>query len=459
MSNQQQDALSEPLANEETPGFKLLLRQFTLTIEAIREVLDTVTPHVANLDEGERATYSLPPMSEEGSNRMGEVLRELDNERESHAKDGEDRTAPLDDTQVKKLGEGLMAAYESDPESLRTAGEVFEILSVRPQRQQLLHSSLLAMAVGTLETAIAGVGTQHYSLHPNALPWEEKEFTLGELAEFSDLSDARAAAISRRVEDLMRSGFDAWDRWFDNLLGKGFAELAADREILHEAIQRRHLVVHNGGRVSRQYRSRVPACTTEVGEELRIDREYLGHALNAIAIFGVRLILNAWAKWLPGDRDASRVASKYVFDLLNESHNQVAFHVAQTAIPLATDAEQRINLQVNQWQAQKRISGTDSIREEVVEWDVSALNPRYAAAKAALLGEFEQLFALLPEMIEHHELGPDDLRGWPLFREARKEEGWAKIEAILDKKQPHGAEDDNSKTDPSSADDSVGEPD
>src|SRR5690349_3702288 len=275
MNDQQRDILSEPLASEEVPGFRLLLRQFTLTIEAIREVLDTVTPHVANLDQGERASYSLPPMTEEGADRMGEVFRELDDERDANTGDDEDEAAPLNEAQIKKLGEGLVAAYESDPESLRTVGEVLETLSVRPQRQQLLHSSLLTMAVGTLETAIAGVGTQHYSLHPKALPHEEKEFTLGELAEFSNLSDARAAAISRRVEDLMRSGFDAWDKWVDNLLGKGFTELAADREILHEAIQRRHLVVHNGGRVSRQYRNRVPACAADVGEELQIDREYL----------------------------------------------------------------------------------------------------------------------------------------------------------------------------------------
>jgi len=68
-----------------------------------------------------------------------------------------------------------------------------------PQRQHLLHASLLTMTVGTLETAIAGVGTQHYALHPEALPAEEKEFSLAELAEFDDLQDARVTAISRRV--------------------------------------------------------------------------------------------------------------------------------------------------------------------------------------------------------------------------------------------------------------------
>lgn len=186
------------------------------------------------------------------------------------------------------------------------------------------------------------------------------------------MSDARAAAIARRVEDLMRSGFEAWDKWFDNLLGKGFAELAADRETLHEAIQRRHLVVHNGGRVSRQYRSKVPACTTEIGEELPIDREYLEWATDAIAIFGVRLILNAWVKWVPDDPDVPRVAGKYVFDQLNDGHNEVAFHVAQTAVTLADDEERRLNLEVNRWQAQKRIEGTEAIRQAVSAWDVSA---------------------------------------------------------------------------------------
>lgn len=427
------ETLLKPLPKEEAPGFTLLLRQFTLTVDALREVLDTVTPHVAGLDQGQRATYSLPPMSEEGAEQMGEVFRELDEERKKQIEEeGADaKREPLDEAQLKKFAEGLKSAYESEPESLRAAAEVFETISVRPQRQQLLHSSLLAMAVGTLETAIAGVGTQHYSLHPKALPWEEKEFTLGELAEFSDLGDARAAAIARRVEDLMRSGFDAWDKWFDNLLGKGFAELAADREILHEAIQRRHLVVHNGGRVSRQYRSKVPSCTTDVGGELPIDREYLERAIDAIAIFGVRLVLSAWGKWSPEDPDAPRVASAYVLDQLIVGHNEVAFHVAGMAVDLAVDEEQRLNLQVNQWQAQKRMDGPETLREAVETWDVSALSPRYGAAKAALLDDFDNLFTLLPELIEHEELGPEDLREWPLFKEAPDEERWAKVEALL----------------------------
>lgn len=439
-SEQQDEVLSKPLTSDEAPGFQSLLRQFTMTVDALREVLHTVTPHVASLDQSSE-TYSLPPMSEEGSERMSEIMRELDEEGEKRTKnDGEEE---LSNTQARKLGEGLKAAYESDPEALRVVGEIFLTLGLRPQRQQLLHNSLLAMAVGTLETAIAGVGTQHYSLHPKALAWEEKEFTLGELAEFSDLSDARAVAISRRVEDLMRSGFDAWDKWFDNLLGKGFMELAADRDVLHEAIQRRHIVVHNGGRVSRQYLSKVPSCEAEVGVDLPTDHEYLEQAIDAIAIFGVRLVLSAWAKWLPDDPAASRVANKYVLDQLTDGHDEVAAHVAETAVALEGDEEQRLNLQVNYWQAKKRIEGTSAVREAVKGWDVSALSPRYAAAKAALLDEFDRLFALLPELIERQELSAEALRGWPLFREARAEAGWADIEALL----PEKAENDSDQTD------------
>lgn len=273
-------------------------------MEAVLEVVETLTPHVESLDKSPDRSVPLPPMSEEGLKKMQVALEHLNTEgletnSEIGAEPNGEPKKPLEDENAELFMEGLRAAYEDQPGVLRAVGEAFQTIVSMPQRQHLLHASLLTMTVGTLETAIAGVSTQHYALHPGALPAEEKEFSLAELAEFDDLQDARVAAISRRVEDLMRSGFDAWDKWFEGLLQEGFDELAADRAVLSEAVQRRHIVVHNGGRVSRQYLAKVPGADIAVGEELRNDRAYLEAAIDAITIFGLRLILTSWSKWAP----------------------------------------------------------------------------------------------------------------------------------------------------------------
>lgn len=401
-------------------------------MEAVLELLDTVSPHVADLDErSHSASVSLPAPPPEGAELLADTFSRFQAERDEAEEEGE-RADPmaLSSSQAAELAEVLMKAYE-DPEVLRAIGEALITVSTRPRREHLLHGALLTMAIGTLETAIAGVATQHFTIHPEALPGAEKEFSLADLADFENLADARAVAISCRVEDLMRSGFESWDSWFSKLLSADFAELAADRDVLAEAIQRRHLVVHNGGRVSRQYKAKVPTSEADVGQELPIDRAYLEAAIDAVTIFGVRLILIAWSKWRPNDPGAGSVATDLVYEQLQHDRLEVARCLAESAGSFVTKEHQRLSLQVNGWQASKRLEGLDAIKDEVEAWDTTALKGPYMAAKAALLEHYDELFALLPMTIEHKEFEPVELREWPLFKEARERDEWKEIEALL----------------------------
>lgn len=409
-----------------------MLKQFSATMEAVLELLDTVSPHVASLDDSSRTGVALPAPPAAGAELIAETFKRFEAEREppDDGSDNHEEGLPLSNEQASEFAEVLVEAYE-DPDAIRAIGEALITVTTRPRREHLLHGALLTMAVSNLETAIAGVGTQHYSLHPDALPAGEKEFSLAELAAFDDLRDARAAAISRRVEDLMRSGFDAWDKWFHQLLGEGFEQLAADRDALHEAIQRRHLVVHNGGRVSRQYKARVPACESAAGEALPIDRDYLEAAIDGITIFGIRLILLAWSRWNSNDTGLGIMATDLVFEQLIHDRLDVARCVAETAGRFVTEDRQRLFLRVNRWQAEKRLFGLEQVRDEVDAWDTSALSDLYSAAKAALLEDYEELFPLLRSLVEHNELGATELRQWPLFKEGRERDEWTEIEALL----------------------------
>jgi hypothetical protein len=56
------------------------------------------------------------------------------------------------------------------------------------------------LAIATFESLLGTVYGQHFALHPGALDAREKEFSLGELQEFDDISDARDVLTGRRVE-------------------------------------------------------------------------------------------------------------------------------------------------------------------------------------------------------------------------------------------------------------------
>jgi hypothetical protein len=317
-------------------------------------------------------------------------------------------------------------------------------LFVRPQREQLLYGALLTTVVGTLETAIAQVVKQHYLLHPGALPDAEKEFSLAELADFEDLDDAKELAISRRVEGLVRGGLESWNKTFKQLLKIDAGDLADDLRLLTEVIQRRHLVVHNAGRVSRQYMVHVSDCDQKVGETLKISREYLEEAIDAVAIFGIRLIFVAWGRWVPTDaKEVGSSALDIVFEQLLEGRDRPARCIAETAEGIATSQNHKLALRVNAWQATKRIDGVEAIQEEVEDWDTSALAPQFSAAQAALVDDFERLFAELPEIVSQGHLDVAAVRNWPLFKEAREQEGWSAV----DEKLPMSEHDEQSPPD------------
>lgn len=412
--------------------FQMLFEQFKGTRDGVLEVLDTASPHVASLDDGAGSlTVRIPrgPASEAFANALAMQSITV----EEPQAPGESKPVQIPPGSGRQIGEALVETLKDEPEALRAFGKAIVSVNARPRRQQLLNASLLTLAVGSLETAAAGVATQHFVLHPDAVSDDEKEFSLADLAEFAELADAREMAISRRVETVMRGGFDSWDKWLCQLLGGEKGSFAVDQDVLVEAIQRRHLVIHNAGRVSRQYLAKAPPCDYDVGDELVIDSEYLSAALDAIAVFGVRLILVAWVRWLPQFlSDALELANEFIIGELDGGRNLVAASIAATAHEFADNEQIRLFLQVNEWQARKRLVSLEVIRAEVEAWDTSALSPLFSAARSALLDDFDSLFAEIPDLIAQEVLLPGGLRSWPLFKEARASDRWSDVEALLE---------------------------
>jgi hypothetical protein len=406
------------------PSFSLLFSQFTKTVEALVELIDTISPHVAELDDG-KLQVSLPRPPEGKTELLFEAMRNIPPEEDD---DSDDPALDQKGRRLTPFGRRLAEIYGDDPEVLQKVDEAFRTAAVRPRRDQLLHGSLLVMAFGALETTIAGIGAQHFLLHPAAMPGEEKEFSLADLAAFERIQDARELAITRRVDGLVRGGLESWNAWLGQLLKVDLREVASEYETLVEVIQRRHVVVHNAGLVSRQYLANVEGVSAEPGDKLVVDRPYLEIAIREIAIFGARLLLLAWSKWLPGESDlAAQKANDLVFQELVAGRFEIAHCIAKTARGIAEEDQIRWFLQVNGWLAVRGADGVDAIKDEVEAWDVSALSPLYVAAKAALLDDFDTLFEHLPPLVEHGEIGKKHLEEWPLFNYSRTDPRWAQV--------------------------------
>jgi hypothetical protein len=198
-------------------------------------------------------------------------------------------------------------------------------------REELLLRSLLTVAVASFETMLANVVRQHFVLFPEALRGREKEFSLSDLEEFDSVADARAAAITRRVDVFMSQSLEHWSRWSEKTIGISLDAAAMDWGRLVEIFQRRHIVVHNASRASRRYIAHLATSSDlpAIGTRLPVTREYLATALDELDAVADVVSYIAWAKWLPGEREivTSELLHR-VYQLLTEGRHLVVQKLA-----------------------------------------------------------------------------------------------------------------------------------
>lgn len=143
-------------------------------------------------------------------------------------------------------------------------------------------------------------------------------------------------------------------------------------------------------------------------------------------VLGVMIVSVAWEK-LGNDLDhhLGHLLNRS-YDALVDQRNIVALAMSERIIELcpATSLNGQI-AKVNRWIALKGMGV--NIEAELSAWDVDALAPRFAIAKAVLLGEFDDVEARISIAIESGELSRDSLVAWPLFRDLREQPVFARI--------------------------------
>lgn len=314
------------------------------------------------------------------------------------------------------------------------AYEVLHLLYMRsttPELAQTFHRSLLVSAVAALDVLLLELISRFYLLRPEVLGGEAT-FTLEDLSAFSDLSEARADAVEKKADSVVRSGLEGWVKW----LKERKIDLkthCADFARFVEIVQRRHIAVHNDGRVSRAYLKKINELggttegTPELGTRLSINAEYLDAALDELEAVGNLVTGAVWTKALD---DAEEVV---IFELYVRSYDLL---LAERWLPTAricTMARQRLKPEddlylihlVNAWLSRKRMG--EDITSEVQDWPTKTLGTRFQAAQAALLDDNDKLDELIRKCLRAGDLGIEEAWEWPLFADFRKLDRWQDI--------------------------------
>jgi hypothetical protein len=295
---------------------------------------------------------------------------------------------------------------------------------LRPARLPVLYASLLTTAVSNFEVLVSGVVREFLSLKPEALRSDDAKYALSEIEGFETLEEFRKYCAERFAEALLRGSFEDWMAWFEKQLKVSLSRIASDPGMVREIFQRRHLFVHNGGKVNRLYLLKFPGLPDlpPIGKKLVVDGEYLTSAVDTLTSIGTLLVALVMRRLVPGnetDHPADTLVSEKAYEFMCQGRFAMTIALTSAMIDDCKSDYSRLIMTVNRWLARKRLEGVEAIRQDVEAWQVSALQPRFALARLALLDDMEEGYKLGQLLLKQEDLSRGEWETWPLFAELR----------------------------------------
>jgi hypothetical protein len=422
--------------------FEELGSRFYDSLEALKDLLELITPHVIQLDEKyiERIldrSLRLPMVDRvEARDHLKSLAKHLRTKAEEISrlealKDSGGASADID-AELERLQSEVSAytfeelwkfarTFPSLAQGLEVLREVGLLPPIRSSRVGILLGALVTTAVSAFDVLLEGIVAKYYRLHAEGVGTDAPEFSLRDLRRYSSIEEALEEAITRRADAFSRESFDEKVKWFKRI-GVDVTELSSDWDKATEIFERRHVFVHGGGRATRQYLQKVPNSGLVLGEEIATDQTYVSTALDELTTLGLLLTAKTWDKLEKADNRSSAWLGLMNLDLMVKDRWVSVEHVSKVGQQLRSASEgSRLVFRVNEWLARKRLKSTEVIKHEVEQWDVSALGRRFILAKVALLDQLDRAFEMIPELVSAGDLSRDDLRTWPLLEELRED--------------------------------------
>jgi len=357
---------------------------------------------------------------------------------------------------IKALGEAFRSIVEGDtaseeentisftadlsPKSHRAFAEMTQLImrtewtGLHAQLERLYRSVIVGL-VGQFEVLISDIAHQFFKRAPRALNAEDKVLSLSDLYEFGSVDAAIDYLAEQEVYKLLARSADGWAKFFEQRMNIDLYSMARNWEAFEEFIQRRHVIVHADGKISRRYLQIVsPALVEEyhgegkVGQATGLDRDYVEKALDHFEILGTLLCCTAWIKLDKESLDEfESTLVDWIYRRLLESRWEMALAMAQEGENNTTISQStRIICRLNAWLCLKRMGRFGEIREDAEEFDDSALGNRFKVVRLALLDREEMLLDLL-EKSEGGGLDHTAWHEWPVLSEIRGNPRFAKL--------------------------------
>lgn len=402
--------------------FRTLMTDFFASQEELLRLASFVTDRAPEIDDRRANAYlslrrQLPQTGRDTFDGLWDQLEKMD-ERVSATESTEDRI-----DQVSRDVHDYFAQH--DPliaaEVMGAFGRASTVDLIGTGK---MMASLLTTLVGDFEVLVGRLAKIMLTAHPGQLAASERSFTWKDIAVFGSLDDFKEHAIDRAIEDMLRGSFGDWIEYFRSKQRVTVPQLAEEPFVL-EVFQRRHVIVHNGGRVSRLYVLKCggAAATTKMDEVLVVDAAYFRRAADALSVIGLGLAANICRQVIKTESDRSlveRLMGDLPYRMLLAGRFWAAREICREQQLFDGKGSYRaMVVQVNGWLAEKRLGRLADVQGEIELWDTTPLAAEFQLAKLALLDQLPKALALTKQLRGTDALPMHFFYAWPLLEEVR----------------------------------------
>jgi len=317
------------------------------------------------------------------------------------------------------------------------ANQVIQLTADLPRlttsQAELLYRSSFVMLMSYFDFLIADLIRYFYRKYSDILSTKELPLTLRELRELANVDDAVDFVINKEVDNVLYDNLQKQMLYFKNTLKIEIKGDIINWNKLIEAIERRHIIVHNDCKINRRYLSNVdssviPEPIKDIKEdaEVNITAPYFRGIFEEVCVSGIVLLQVCWRKW---EKDDTKNADGHlidddIYDALMKENWTCAERLGLFAKGCdVTDQAHRLVLDVNYCQSLKWQGKEDELEKELKKFDVSALSPRFTLALYALKSDPDGFYRNIEKaiIVSENKMRKKQFMEWPLFRELRKD--------------------------------------
>jgi hypothetical protein len=323
-------------------------------------------------------------------------------------------------------------------DKLQQFNEMMKKIEIHTSAAKNIPCSFIVSLISHYDAFLGNLIKEIYLIKPEILAASERSLSLSQLVKFDSIDEARNYILEKEVESVIRKSHADHFDWMENIFS---IPLRKDLEVwpnFVEVTERRNLFVHTGGKVTSQYLKNCRKHNVifeeeiEVGRELEATPRYFIKAYQVIFEIGLKLAHVLWRKFRPEEISiADRNIIGIGYDTLYEEDYELTkmiFNFATCVLKKHSNEENRKMMIVNRALAYKWSGDSCKAEEIIKKEDWSASSSRFRLAEAVILDDYSTALKIMKEIgDDESEVGRENYRNWPLFKEFRTNEEFIKV--------------------------------